>query len=416
MCVCGTIQTAVVVSLTWGYAFSDTAQGTAARIDNRQSLRLKVDLSFLRYLAKGPLNGSILERSLMPSRPTMSASILLVILAASTLPLLAVDFYIVQAHRHQTQNEKARELVALADHAKALIEAATLRMQDTVHIIASHADLFTGLQSLDRQRQSSLKTLHLVMHAAAASLDENDRIFLFDDNAAPLAAYVGHSGRLSEDPNALNAAVAAVVAQPSHNIQFDSVRIDNRLAIVGHHAVRQGDQVIGHIAIVFDTSFLREIFNADGGLGQTGEWLFAIRGPDNEAVFAMPLKYDPDAAFVRTVQPDRLDVPITQALLNHETVMPNAPDYREKRVMAVTRYLQELDLGLVAKIDVDEVLLPARQARQRLLIIAAAAVALAIIGSATLRRVTAGQQNVAGMSQPPIPGSALFSKPHLSRH
>lgn len=307
------------------------------------------------------------------------------VLASITLyPLLAARLTVVDAYRQSIRQAKASELVALADQAKGRIEGAITRMQDTVQIISSHSQLYDSLNTLENDPETSMADLHLVMHAAAAALSSSDRILLFDNNLRPLAAYTGQSGQLSEHGATLDAAIGVLQNHPSHKTQIDPARIGNRLYIVGHKTIQVEQQVAGHVAIVFDTQFLREIINANAGLGRTGEWLFAIRGENDQAVFAMPLRYDPSAAFVRTVSADRLDVPITQALLGHETVMDNAPDYREKAVLAVTRYLDEVDWGLVAKIDEAEVMAPFHAANRTLLGIAAGSLAMLIAGGVVI--------------------------------
>lgn len=95
--------------------------------------------------------------------------------------------------------------------------------------------------------------------------------------------------------------------------------------------------------------------NDHSGLGTTGEWLFAVRDENGDALFAVPLKYDRKAAFNRKVSKERFDVPITQALLGNEIIMDMAPDYLEKPVLASTRYIPSVDWGLVAKINESEI-------------------------------------------------------------
>lgn len=114
-------------------------------------------------------------------------------------------------------------------------------------------------------------------------------------------------------------------------------------------------ETIGYIQIAFFTQFINDLVRDRTGLGETGEWLFAVRHKSGDALFAVPLKYDLNAAFKRRVSKDKLDVPIIQALLGNEKIMPFAPDYLKQPVMASTRYLNELDWGLVAKVNESEV-------------------------------------------------------------
>lgn len=117
----------------------------------------------------------------------------------------------------------------------------------------------------------------------------------------------------------------------------------------------EGERV-GALATVWDGSYITNLTSDYAGLGESGEWLFAVRGDNGDAVFAVPLKYDPDAALRRVVPRDRVDVPITQALLGNEILMVDAPDYREVPVFAATRYIPAQNWGLVVKIDSSEVL------------------------------------------------------------
>ncbi len=87
------------------------------------------------------------------------------------------------------------------------------------------------------------------------------------------------------------------------------------------------------------------------GLGKTGETILAKRNKNGEALFIGPLRFDPDAALRRSVPKDALNDPITQSLLKKEQIFIKGVDYREKPVLAVTKYIEEIDWGLVVKID-----------------------------------------------------------------
>ncbi|MCC9625591.1 diguanylate cyclase [Thalassospira sp. MA62] len=139
------------------------------------------------------------------------------------------------------------------------------------------------------------------------------------------------------------------------------------------------NRVVGYMMIDFAGDFILDLVNDRTGLGETGEWLFAVRNENDDAVFAVPLKYDRNASFNRTVAADRTDVPIIQALHGVETIMSNAPDYLEVPVMASTRYIREMDVGLVAKINESEVTAIIEKANQYLLLIAILIILIAML-------------------------------------
>lgn len=117
---------------------------------------------------------------------------------------------------------------------------------------------------------------------------------------------------------------------------------------------------VGTINTVFNGREMIEITGNYDGLGETGETLVAVRDADGSARFLTPIRHDKNRDLARRVKADRPEVPITQALLKNDLIMisPETVDYRDVPVLAATRYIPELDWGLVAKIDRKEALAP----------------------------------------------------------
>jgi signal transduction histidine kinase len=85
-------------------------------------------------------------------------------------------------------------------------------------------------------------------------------------------------------------------------------------------------------------------------ISETGESLIAYRNEQNNAIFITKQRFDGP----REIPNNQKEIPITQALLGHEQVFTDARDYRNAEVIAVTRYIDELDAGHVVKIDKQE--------------------------------------------------------------
>ncbi|WP_299375291.1 response regulator, partial [uncultured Kiloniella sp.] len=136
-----------------------------------------------------------------------------------------------------------------------------------------------------------------------------------------------------------------------------AVRLINKGNGVVQSAVRliQNGRAIGYISVEFKADFLSDLIEDRSGLGLTGEWLIAVRTSNGDALFAVPLRHDPDAAFTRKVSNERQEVPIIQAVAGNEKIMRHAPDYTEQPVRAFTRYIPEFNWGLVVKINEKEV-------------------------------------------------------------
>jgi len=86
------------------------------------------------------------------------------------------------------------------------------------------------------------------------------------------------------------------------------------------------------------------------GLGETGETLLVRRQSGGDVVFITPARFDKQAALTRTVSRDEPRSPFTMALLEKEQLITDAIDYNGQVVTAVTRYIDNVDMGLVVLI------------------------------------------------------------------
>lgn len=144
--------------------------------------------------------------------------------------------------------------------------------------------------------------------------------------------------------------------------------------------VMEGEH-LGTINVVFDARELTEITGNYDGLGESGETLVAVREIDDSARFLTPIRHDRNRNLARRVLSDRPEVPITQALQKRDLVMtsPETVDYRDVPVLAATRYIPELDWGLVAKIDRKEALAPVNTLLYTILIVTLAISVVVIV-------------------------------------
>lgn len=116
-------------------------------------------------------------------------------------------------------------------------------------------------------------------------------------------------------------------------------------------------EFIGVIALQIDNEDITGIVNDYTGLGMTGETVIATRVVDG-AVFVMPARHDPEAAFRRKVHPgSQKGLPILKAV-NGNKGSGLSVDYRGKQVLVVWRYLPITRWGVVVKVDTREAFAP----------------------------------------------------------
>ena len=114
------------------------------------------------------------------------------------------------------------------------------------------------------------------------------------------------------------------------------------------------------------------------GLGETGETIIVSK-IGNDAVFITPTRFDPQAVFKRKIQigsNEGLDI---QKAIKAEKGTGISVDYRGQEVLAVWRYLPTFKLGMVVKMDTQEVFASANRLRNNLLRISFVIILIVVI-------------------------------------
>ena len=262
----------------------------------------------------------------------------------SALPLIVGLYYFNEQHGRHTRAQFADHLASISLIARKRIEAAIARIEDNTALVASRTQLRLSLAQWNRDGDPSQRErIAKIIDDARSSVAHLRRIAVYDARGRLVTSLVPAADAAEIDP------------VRSYESTIKLVPADSGIEVVSHTSLVLDMDIIGYIRLVFHGDFIHDLVRDRSGLGNTGEWLFAVRHESGDALFTIPLKYDHRAAFVRRVPRDRTDIPITQALLGNEIVMENTPDYRERPVMAATRYINRLDWGLVAKIDEAEV-------------------------------------------------------------
>ena len=127
---------------------------------------------------------------------------------------------------------------------------------------------------------------------------------------------------------------------------------------VGSPIIYDG-KLIGLVTAIYNLDNLLSIFQTYEGLGKTGEFILVHKNDNGDGVLFMnPLRFDSGTAFNLNISKDQINTPTIQSLLKNEKTFTDTLDYRGIPVLAVTRYLEGIDWGLVAKIDKSEAFTP----------------------------------------------------------
>ncbi len=151
--------------------------------------------------------------------------------------------------------------------------------------------------------------------------------------------------------------------------------------------LRLGRAFLGVLIIEESTEKLSSLSRDYTGLRKTGETMLVRQLPDGSGEFLTALRFDPDAALRRRIQPDERVNPALVALQGEQVRLPSAIDYRGHEVIAVTRFLPDTRWGIVVKQDIAEILEPVAHVRNVLTGIAIVALIAAFLVAVLLSRM-----------------------------
>ncbi len=119
------------------------------------------------------------------------------------------------------------------------------------------------------------------------------------------------------------------------------------------------------------------------GLGQTGETVIVQKTADGQPIFLTPLRFKPNAALSNV---GSNQFPLNQALDNKEQTFYNMVDYRGTATLAVSRFVDNSDQGIVVKIDKTEALAPINRLFDKTIVLSFVVVVLVVFIALSLAR------------------------------
>ena len=115
------------------------------------------------------------------------------------------------------------------------------------------------------------------------------------------------------------------------------------------------DKIVGLLYLGTYSVGLSNITSDYTGFGKTGETQIA-KSDNDGAVFLAPLRFDKEASNKTRLLGTQKFSPMIRALQGNTQFYDDVLDYRSQEVFAATAYLEDIDWGIVVKIDKDEVI------------------------------------------------------------
>jgi PAS domain S-box-containing protein len=279
---------------------------------------------------------------------------LTVILLAAILPFLLISVSTYITTKRIITNEEIDHLESVAQIQESRIVSMIYTNLERLKLVASRTQLRLSLNEYihnpDSQYQEKMNKI--LSDALSSIIDFREISVLTLDGKIAASTNPDNIGTIFSDTELF------MRAQKENIVDSYFVTEDYNLEAQLCGPLILNKELIGVVVVESRADMLLSLVRNYSGLGDTGEVVVARRNEAGDAQFITPLRFDQDAALRRTIPKDDVQNPVTKALEMEERVFTDTVDYRGKPVLAATRYIENVDWGLVVKIDKSEVFAP----------------------------------------------------------
>lgn len=294
----------------------------------------------------------------------ITSKFILWFLFISSVPLIIATYISYNVSRKMLKEEVANTLFVAADNKVSQIEAYLLRKKK------DGAELFSLQETIEAVENFSQE--FKPMFSYYQKLFGYDDILLINPDGYVIFSAEGkiynqslYEMALTERSELTDVFIKAKEAQEIEVSNFERYPQTKKIGVFIAIPVLKGPRLIAVAVVQVGSQGLYEFVQDYTGLGATGETILVSKIKD-EAVFIAPLRFYPEAAFNKKIKlGSRQEIDIQKSL--QETKGSGIfMDYRDRKTLSVWRYLPAFRLGVVVKMDIDEVFASADRLRDTL--------------------------------------------------
>ncbi|HUG01474.1 MAG TPA: HAMP domain-containing protein [Longimicrobiales bacterium] len=306
------------------------------------------------------------------------------LVAVSLASMLALGALAYGAAAEPLTRRTLRHLSSLAEAKERELEGVFAGWRDRVSLISSRTQLRRSLRAFGASgAPEDREQIRAILEDARAATETVLALSVYDARGELVAA----DGVAQPDAD-------GGLSVPGDSVAYLGISAPDAgpaAVELGAPLILDGER-IGALRASLATDALLDITGNYTGLGETGEAMIVLRGPDGGARILNPVRHEGGGGMGGTARgnggargaDEGLD-PGALALRGEEGLFTEAvTDYRGEPVWASTRLLPELDWGLVVKFDATEELEPLREFRARLLRVGFSLSAFAILAGILL--------------------------------
>jgi len=329
----------------------------------------------------------------------IQSKLILVLLSLSLTLVVVTNIIFYSSEKRALSHNILNHLESVASIQQHRIHEITERNAERLRLVASRTQLRLSLEqfltSADEKHQVKMNK---ILRDAQASIPDFKHVCVYSPDGVIVA---------SSDPSRIEEKhlleEVFVSGREGNKIDLFYLDADQNLSlrIVGPLYLK--NKFLGVLLIDTNVDNMVTAISDFTGLGQTGETILAAKDQNDDTVFIMPTRFDQQAALRLIIPKDDKQIPINLAFSGKNELLTNATDYRKVPVLGATRYIEDVDWGIVVKIDKEEAFAPLARMNALFFSILAGAVCLIIFLSFYLAksitrpivRLTAVARNIA---------------------
>ncbi|MBB1489463.1 response regulator [Oceanospirillum sediminis] len=282
------------------------------------------------------------------------------IVASASIGMMAL-----RAFKNNIQQETASHLQSVANFQHKRIKEYILYNKAGLQLVASRTRLKSATKAYLQAPSPELKqTIQKILTDALQSVSLFSSLTITTPEGRPLAS----TSPIEASPQDVSDLTQSEEhLSPQFQIRFSPDKQQQTLYMT--MPMLLNNVFIGTVTALMPIDGLMRITQDYAGLGSTGETLLAEKQENGDAHFLTLLRFEDQLNSSRTIPADSNNIPIIRALRGESAFHDDVIDYRGQPVFAVTTYLNEVNWGVLTKVDQSEAYQNYEQLKHDLIII-----------------------------------------------